>query len=178
MTFPTFSAGNVLTAADMNAVGLWLVKTQTITNGSSDVTVTGAFSADYDANKVIIANGGSAANSNCSLQIGASTTGYYCSYTGVTFSTGAASLAADNNAASFTLAAFSTTTTLNMNVDIMNPFLADSTVIFGSRVGGIASGGFLYSGVLNDTTSHTSFKVTCATSTFTGGTIRVYGYRN
>jgi hypothetical protein len=47
-TPPDFSVGQVLTAAQMNAVGLWLVKTQTIAAGSTDVTVTNAFPDDFD----------------------------------------------------------------------------------------------------------------------------------
>ena len=46
MSFPVFASGDVLNASDMNGVGLWLVKTQTIGTGVSSVVVTGAFSAD------------------------------------------------------------------------------------------------------------------------------------
>ncbi len=48
MTYPSFSAGDILTAADMNAVGLWLVKTQTVGTAVASVTVTDAFSSTYD----------------------------------------------------------------------------------------------------------------------------------
>jgi len=48
MTYPSFTSGDILTAADMNAVGLWLVKTQTVGTAVSSVQVTGAFSSTYD----------------------------------------------------------------------------------------------------------------------------------
>ena len=54
MTYPVFATGDVLNASDMNAVGLWLVKTQTIGSGVGSVAVTGAFSADYDNYKIIV----------------------------------------------------------------------------------------------------------------------------
>jgi hypothetical protein len=40
-TPPDFSSGAVLTAAQMNSVGLWLVKTQTVGTAVSSVAVTG-----------------------------------------------------------------------------------------------------------------------------------------
>ena len=49
-TPPTFSSGSVLTAAQMNAVGLWLVKTQTVGTAVSSVSVTDVFSSNYDNN--------------------------------------------------------------------------------------------------------------------------------
>ena len=53
-TPPVFSAGAVLTAAQMNAVGLWEIKTQTIGTGVASFEVTGAFSSDYDNYKIVI----------------------------------------------------------------------------------------------------------------------------
>ena len=79
MTYPTFNSGDVLTAAEMNAVGLWLVKTQTIGTAVSSVTVTGAFSTDYDAYQIVVTGG----TFNTTLVWGvfqfssAHTTGYY-----------------------------------------------------------------------------------------------------
>ena len=61
-TPPTFSSGAVLTAAQMNSVGMWLVKTQTVGTAVSSVTVTGAFSADYD-NYLILMSGGTGSDS-------------------------------------------------------------------------------------------------------------------
>ena len=45
MTFPTFSAGEVLRAQDMNAVGSWLVRSSSFT--AQDLIADSVFSADY-----------------------------------------------------------------------------------------------------------------------------------
>jgi len=76
MSYPSFNVGEVLTAADMNAVGLWLVKTQTIGTSVSSVQVTSAFSANYD-NYLIILAGGSGTQAGLRMTLGATTTGYY-----------------------------------------------------------------------------------------------------
>jgi len=64
MSFPSFASGEVLTAADMNAVGLWLVKTQTVGTGVPSVVVTDAFSANYDNYLVTISGIKTAAAAN------------------------------------------------------------------------------------------------------------------
>jgi hypothetical protein len=46
MTFPIFAAGDVLGAADMNAVGLWKITTQSLTGTATNVV--GCFSTNYD----------------------------------------------------------------------------------------------------------------------------------
>lgn len=63
MGYPVFNVGEVLTANDMNAVGLWLVKTQTFTS-QTNCDVTGVFSSSYE-NYVAV------------VRIAASTTGQY-----------------------------------------------------------------------------------------------------
>ena len=57
MTYPVFASGDVLNASDMNAVGMWLVKTQTIGTAVSSVQVTNAFSTNY-RNYLILLDGG------------------------------------------------------------------------------------------------------------------------
>lgn len=175
-TPPDFSVGQVLTSAHMDAVGLWLVKTQTIGTTVSSVTVSDAFSADYENYKITISGGAASSGGLLSLQLGATTTGYYAGYSGVTFSTGAASLNADNNAANWTRAGASFTSTPHMNVDLLNPQTAELTFINGSII--TAFVGQTFAGYLNDTTAYTAFTIAISSGTMTGGTIRVYGYRN
>ena len=52
MTFPNFSVGETLRSADMNAVGLWLVKTQTF-SGSGTAQLTNCFSADFQNYRLV-----------------------------------------------------------------------------------------------------------------------------
>jgi hypothetical protein len=176
MSFPAFSSGDILTANDMNAVGMWLVKTQTIGSNVSDVTVTGAFSADYDNYKITISGGSAAGATALELQLGSTTTGYYAGYTIVTYSTGAVTGTANNNASSWTLAGGASSDSIHMNVELMSPFLTETTQIWGQGQVGLAVARQV-SGFLNNTTSYTSFKIIATSQNLTGGTVRVYGYR-
>ena len=177
-TPPTFSAGAVLTAAQMNAVGLWLVKSQTIGTTVSSVQVTAAFSSDYDNYRIIISGGASSTAAFLTLVFGATTTGYYAAYSGVAYSTAAASLAADNNAASFTQpgVAWGATGGLQMALDVQGPNLATYTSIQGGYPSG--SSARMITGYLANTTQYTAFTIAPSSGTLTGGEIRVYGYRN
>lgn len=51
MTFPAFTAGEVLRAQDMNAVGLWLIERQDVT-AQQNVDFTSKFSDDYSGYKL------------------------------------------------------------------------------------------------------------------------------
>ena len=57
MSYPVFASGDVLNASDMNGVGLWLVKTQVIGTAVSSVTVTSAFTTDYDQYMITVTGG-------------------------------------------------------------------------------------------------------------------------
>lgn len=46
-TPPVFTAGQILTAAQMNAIGMWEVKTQTTFSAASAVNADNVFSSDY-----------------------------------------------------------------------------------------------------------------------------------
>jgi hypothetical protein len=177
-TPPTFSAGAILTAAQMNAVGVWEVASQSVaTSGSpSEVSISDCFSADYDAYRIIVTGGSASAGMFLRLQLGATATGYYTAYNGVTYSTGAASLSADNNAANFSAVGIATTTSINLDCTLINPFLTEHTYISGAHADG--SVGRTYAGYLNNSTSYTGFKVICSTGSLSTGTIRVYGIRN
>lgn len=177
MTFPSFSPGDVLAASDMNAVGLWLVKTQTIGSAVSSVTVSDAFSSTYDNYRVIVSGGAASTALDLRMTLGSTATGYYWGQFYIVFSTGTTNEAAGNNSTYIPVAS-GTTTTLNGVVDILAPNLAENTVFLSQ--GSIASqqaAGFC-NGYLGDTTAYTAFTLTTSTGTITGGTIKVYGYRN
>jgi len=177
-TPPTFSSGAVLTAAQMNSVGLWLVKTQTIGTAVASVTVSDAFSSDYDHYLIDVTGG--TFNTNLVwgvFQFSAGhTTGYY----------GAAQFI--DNAAAVTnqgtsnlgrlLVTRSSTTTAGVSswaINVANPTSAVRKSIWGQCSGGnmVTHGGFY-----DSTSSFTQFVLSPSAGTLTGGTIRVYGYRN
>jgi hypothetical protein len=51
MTFPSFVSGEVLRAADMNAVGMWHLNTTSF-SGATQVDFTNVFTSDYDSYRV------------------------------------------------------------------------------------------------------------------------------
>lgn len=177
MSFPSFATGEVLTAADMNAVGLWLVKSQAVGTGVSTVTVTGAFSADYENYKIVYSGGTQTLNCDVYFQIGGSSTGYYgCLIYGSTTG-GSALLAVNNNNNRADWCGGAQANQANhVNLELMGPFNAAYTKIRnGSYQNDNAYGA--YNGEHRVATSYTSFLIGVAAGTMTGGTISVYGYK-
>jgi hypothetical protein len=167
------------TQASGSSGALTLITAQTIGTAVSSVTVTGVFNSTYDNYKILISGGTASANANISLQFGSTTTGYYASYSRVTYSTAAANLITDNNAANFARFGASNTNGLAATCDVLSPNLAKNTFIAGTYVDPLTtSSAGPYGGFLNDTTAYTAFTIAASSGTFTGGTIRVYGYQN
>jgi hypothetical protein len=52
MSFPSFASGEVLTAADMNAVGMWKITTQTF-SAQTQVDFTGVFTSSYTNYRIV-----------------------------------------------------------------------------------------------------------------------------
>lgn len=159
--------------------GLTLVKTQTIGSAVSSVTVTDAFSATYDNYKIMISGGVGSTDEKLALQLGASATGYYAGVGTINYSGATAANASDNNATSWTRAGRTGPLALTLNIDLINPFLAARTLIFGQYLTpDTGAGSGFISGFHNVATSYSAFTLTPAAGTLTGGTIRVYGYQN
>ena len=156
--------------------GLQLVKKQTINTAVSSVTVTDAFSAAYDNYKIMISGGAANNTGFLSLQLGSTTSGYYGGYTGFIYGNGAANIGNTNNGASFGQAGFVTTEFINLDINVVNPFLTKRTLMNGAFVGNSVGG--VVSGLQDSNTSFTAFTVTpiAGATTLTGGTIYVYGY--
>jgi hypothetical protein len=157
--------------------GLTLISTTTIGSAVSSVTVSNAFSATYD-NYLITVSGGAASTAGFGqMTLGVTGTGYYYGINLVQYG-GAGSVATLANGAywyvgQFEVAGFGTT------IELMKPFLSDETSV-SFRGGGVLTTGqhFVGSGFLNNTTSYTAFTITHSGGTMTGGTVRVYGYKN
>jgi hypothetical protein len=175
-TPPVFTSGQILTAAQMNAAGLWLVKSQTIGSGVTSQAVTDAFTTDFEAYKIVVTGGVASAAALLSIQLGSTTSGYYYAHRALTY-LGVSADFSGANVANFQRIGVATTNTLFGNVDLINPFLAQNTLInyffLDSRSTGEAGAG---GGVLANATSYTGFTLAISSGTMTGGTIRVYGY--
>jgi hypothetical protein len=189
--------GMMIFETDTNRLGVWtgsewkffidvdtppaleLIKTQTIGTAVSSVEVTGAFSSTYDNYKIIVSGGVIGGGADMQLQLGSTTSGYYMGSPYTTFA-GTTTGLATANGSNFPRVGFGSTTDASANIELMNPFLSRRTGIrcMWGRDETNGLGGFS-SGFLDNTTSYTSFTLTNNFSaTFTGGTIRVYGYRN
>jgi hypothetical protein len=159
--------------------GLNLITAQTIGSAVGSVAVSNVFSATYDAYKIVVSGGVGSVDDKLGLQLGASTTGYYAGVGTINYSGATTSNASDNNAALWTRAGRQNNVGINLNVDLVNPFLAARTTIFSNYIiMETASGAGFNAGFHNVATSYTGFTLTPAAGTLTGGTIRVYGYAN
>jgi len=167
------------TVYGLTGSGLVLVSTTTIGTAATSVTVSSAFSATYDNYKIILSGGVASVDNDLTLKLGASATGYYMARNVAAFSGGAVTVNTSNNATAWEEVGRISTTVLNMNVDLLGPFLAKNTVIAGPVVNTVTGGqaGFT-AGYHNVATSYDAFTITAPTGNMTGGTIRVYGYNN
>lgn len=181
MAYPTFNSGDVLAATDMNAVGLWLIKTQTVGTAVASVTVTDAFSSNYDRYKIVYLGGtATTAGTQISCQMGATVTGYKTNLVYQVWGSTTV-LGANGGTATFQFAGGNKLNSANGDVyvdfELLNPFATKYTYYTGQLYGGDTTSGSVQ-GVLTNNTSYTSFLLKPDAGTITGGTIRVYGYRN
>jgi hypothetical protein len=166
----------LFTALGGNYPGLRLVKKQTIGTAVASVTVTGAFSATYEAYKVIIAGGVASTNNVMNLQFPSNTTGYYWSAKNLSWA-GATADYSGNNTGSFGRLGYGTPDNIQCTFDLVNPFLNKTTIFTGTYIAPIVGGDGAYTtGALINTNSLTSFTINTGAGTLTGGTIYVYGY--
>jgi hypothetical protein len=158
--------------------GLSLITAQTIGTAVSSVTVTGVFSSSFDAYKVIVSSGvGSSNNAQLFLTLGATATGYEWGY--VLTNTGA-TVGSSTTTGTYVPVGEINNSILQGSFEIINPNLAKNSyfnaTIGWNLVNSNSRAGL--TGVLKDTTAYTAFTLTASAGTLTGGTIRVYGYKN
>ena len=178
MSFKTFTDNTTLPASDINSFlansGLVYIKSQTIANGVASVTVSSAFSSDYDNYQIVLSGGSAAASTNIAMTFGAKVTNYksqliYAAWNNTTAALGS------TVATSLVYAGNATTTGNYLVATVVTPFDATkNTLMFSSWNSPTETGTF--TGQTADTVSYTAFTLTIP-STFTGGTITVYGYR-
>ena len=175
-TPPDFTDGTALAASSLNAVGLWLVKTQTIGTGVSSVTVSDAFSSTYNNYLVTVAGGAASGNSYFGFRCGTTATGYRFSFNYTDF-TNTPVAVGTVTATSIDYLGFNTTSGLRASTMVSSPFLSTATLVV--HDGGLVSSFAGHTvGLEPNATSFTSFTLVLNTGTMTGGTICVYGYRN
>ena len=156
--------------------GLQLIKAQTVGSAVSSVAVSDVFSADYENYKVIMSGTDASTDGQfMTLTFGSTTAGYYGSLSyGRYGSTNGYYYR--NNAASLYAGFTDSSDTTTISFEVMNPFASLRTAVTGSGFGYDYT--FTFSGMVANTTSYTAFTLAPGSGTITGGTIRVYGYRN
>jgi hypothetical protein len=180
-TPPNFTAGAVLTAAQINKVGLWHITTVTGGNGAASVPVADVFSADFNDYQIVVSGGTIATAQNLRMRLGATATGYYAGYITNRYDTGALLGGGDNNATYWTIIGHQTSGNgADANIHLTNPFATVRTGMsaahaqFSTTAG---AGPNFGAGFVNNNTSYTGFTVFTTTGNWTGDiTISVYGY--
>ena len=182
-TPPSFTAGSVLTAAQMNAVGLWLVKTDTITSGASK-EITSVFSSDYENYRIIISNIRTSATTTVYFRIGtaAGTIYYYNGQYGTYGSATITGISGQGTTWVDTTGVGTSTNESALEIEVYQPQMAKNTgyVMRGTDPRTVGGGGNRsVSGFVNDSIQYTSFSLltTGAGPTFTSCNVAVYGYR-
>jgi hypothetical protein len=181
MSVKTFTT-ETLTSADTNTYlansGLVYVTSATPGTGVSTVEVLSAFSATFDAYK-IVATGvtGTTGAESISMTLGNSggytSTGYD---SGMIFNLAGTATVANGIASAWNfVGAYSTTTGMPLNIDLYSPFAAHPTSFSSVYMRADAYG--TPTGTLTGTTSYDRFTISVVTGTITGGKITVYGYR-
>jgi len=180
MAVQTFTAGQILTAADTNTYlansGLVYITSATIGNAVSTVNVASAFSSTYTNYKIVVAGGTMSTAAPIELKLGASTTGYNYALVYASFTTATPLAVVAANTSSFVFAGGGDTTGAYCNFELLRPFDAAYTQYSSTTYGLVTTAGW-NSGIHKVATSYTDFTLIANTGTLTGGTITVYGYR-
>ena len=155
--------------------GLRLIKKQAIGTSVTSVTVTNAFSATYDAYKVIIAGATTTGSDYGYIKFGAAASNYAIGVFGQNYAAATTSSANAASGASATFMWYIDGNQVSCNIDVINPFLTEYTVYTSALAGpgGTLSGG----GVHKTAASYTDLVMGLnGGSAITGGTIYIYGY--
>jgi hypothetical protein len=193
MSFPAFSSGDILTSNDMNAVGMWRITNcgvtsaggtaATASNGvisigsaNTSVTVTSAFSSDYENYRIVISDVDFSTGGFVRFSLGASGASYYSALRVVYATATADATQKVNNGAYMEIGPQGTTDDTNIVLDVLQPNIATRTGVQGQCTANV-EGGFV-AGSHASPVAYTSFTIVPSAGNMTGGSIRVYGYRN
>lgn len=175
--------GNLVTAMSASlAPGLVLVKTQSVGSSVTEAEITSAFSSTY-RNYLVTWTGGtmtsSSADSQIAFQLGASNTQYYNSLLYNNNSSTPLAAYGSNQSTGNWIGGGSTTDAM-AQVTLYGPNIANHTRYTSDTYLIWNDGGFgKSSGIHKVATAYTSIKlIVTGTGTMSGGTIRVYGYRD
>lgn len=182
-TPPVFTSGSVLTAAQMNAVGLWLVKAGSF-SGATSHSVDSVFSSDYRNYRLVFSNLSTASGSvGISLRL-RSSSGDYNGPThkrmivGLTSGGTASNITGTTDTSLYLLDSGVTTAKHGASIDLLNPQEAQQTIALSQAVFQWTDGFYFRGGgqVIDTTTQFTGFSVICSVNV--SGSYAVYGYND
>jgi hypothetical protein len=182
MAIKTFTDLTTLPASDINTYlnfgGLVYVKQQTVGTGVSSLTVTNAFSSEYDNYRIIYSGGVASNQANIWLRVGSLATNYFGAVTGTSYFTGGVVGIGLNNGTVW-YGGSCGTTFATLDCDIFAPNVANRKTLLHSKWFYNTTND-AYSQFIGETTStsqYTDFTLFTSSGTLTGGNICVYGYR-
>jgi hypothetical protein len=178
MPVPDFSPGEVLTAAAMDSIGLWLVGSGTLSLTTSATNVTGVFSSTYKRYRVLLACTARSTTNRFDIKFINGTTPTSSAY----YSSGLASDTASNTTVYFQRSNndpqiyLDTVAGVGSYVfDVFNANAAAATLFQGSVVSVAAN--YSWGGIQNSSTVFTGFQLFTSTGTATVE-YQVFGYRD
>ena len=188
-TPPTFVSGAILTAAQMNSIGMWQTSSTTVAALSTTTSVSNCFSADYLNYRIIFT--ATVATANIRMRLNYRDSGG--DVTTANYQFGAGGLVGSSSwGVDYSGTSGQTSTLLgesglagsrfSLSMDVYNPFASDHTTALWQSGGTLqpATTPSITMGVANytATTSMTGFTIqrNSGTGTFSG-VITVYGYR-
>jgi len=158
--------------------GLTFIKKQTVGTSVSSVTVSDAFTSTYDNYLITFTGGSSSADSaDLNIKFGSATTGYKYVGTYMRFTSSTINSYATTSSGSIGIGGMSSYGACSF-IYVMSPYLsARTTTIAHTSTNHNDMYWQDYKGVLDNSTSYTSF-IIASSGSMTGGEIRVYGYQN
>lgn len=162
--------------------GLTLIAAQTIGTAVSSVTVSNCFSATYDSYQVFINDSSASGTDYISLRLGLSGTPatgavYDSGFVQTLYSGSSVSGAGSPGGTSVEYAGRCTAFFVELDCRIIDPFTIKHTRFHSQFTNG-STGAIHHVGLHRATTSYNDLVILSGGSTLTGGTVRVYGYKN
>jgi hypothetical protein len=163
-------------SAYQSILGLQHIKTQVVGSGVTTVTVTDAFSANFDNYRIVFQGIDASTVAAMDFRLGAAATQYYGSAYFDSFTGAATGTNRVNNGTTGMIIGYASLgNDTNGAFDVFNPFASQFTTFTGTYYNSEYSG--FFGGGQSQTTSYTSFVLAPRAGTLTGGSISVYGYR-
>ena len=178
-TPPDFTSGQILTAAQMNSVGLWKVASGTLSLTTTASDVLACFTSDYTNYRLLMNITARSTTSQLNMRylIGSTSTNvnYFQGGLGSDYGSNATAYFQRTNDGT-QLSFDSNTGTASYSMDIMSPQLATATRHYGQTVQSTNPVCYHFGGAQTGLIQHTGFQISCSAGTATLE-YQVFGYR-